>query len=468
MRVLLVQHSAANTDSYPLGLAVVAAVLQDAGHAVAFLDLALEKGDPVEILVRTAERERVEALGFTLMTPQYEEYLALAAGFRPRLPSVRVIAGGPHTSAVPEETLREGAVDIAVTAEAESMAAQLFEALEKGTDLAAVPGIAYLDAAGRCQRTPDPALISDLDATPPVPLELFRPDRYRGTLRGRRMANVQASRGCPFRCLYCLRGPASGRRFRPRRLDAVLGEIRRLHDDYGIRALSFVDDIFTFDMERTARLCEMLRAEPYRLPWMCETRADRVDDALLAGMKRAGCVSIDFGVESGSEMILERLRKRISKDTLRRAFRGCRRAGIATRAFFMLGTPWETDETVEETIAFARELRPTVSVFFLAMPYPGTELREAFLAAGWPVPTRYGDYGHYVEASGFRSADRADDPPNPHTRFVRACKHATRQAVWAQLSRPQYYPEVISGYLTRYSPGEFASRVARRGWRLFR
>jgi anaerobic magnesium-protoporphyrin IX monomethyl ester cyclase len=468
VRVLLVQHSAANTDSYPLGLACVAGILQNAGHSVAFLDLALEEGDPVEILVRTAERERAAALGVTLMTPQYEEYLALAAGFRPRLPSVRVIAGGPHVSAVPEETLREGAVDIAVTAEAERMAAQLFEALEKGTDLGAVPGVAYLDGAARCQRTPDPALISNLDAAPAAPLELFRPDRYRGRLRGLRMANVQASRGCPFRCLYCLRGPASGRRFRPRGLDAVLSEIRRLHDDYGIRALSFVDDIFTFDMDRTARLCGMLRAEPYRLRWMCETRADRVDEALLATMKRAGCVSIDFGVESGSEMILERLRKRISKDMVRRAFRGCRKIGMPTRAFFMLGTPWETDETVEETIAFARELRPTVSVFFLAMPYPGTELREAFLEAGWPLPARYGGRGHYVEAGGFHSAERPGDPPNPHTRFIRACRHATRRAVWAQLSRPQYYPEVISGYLTRYSPGEFASRVARRGWRLLR
>ncbi len=478
MRVLLVQHAAMNTESYPLGLSIVAAILQATGHEVRFLDLALRKGDSVEHLVATAEEARAEALGFTLMTPQYGEYLRMAARFRPRLSGMPVIAGGPHVAAVPEETLREGAIDIAATGEAEAIAAPLFAALGSKADLASVPGIVYRDAGGTFHRTQDPDLVSDLDHGPPIPWELFHPDRYRGRLRGLRQANILASRGCPFHCLYCRRGPASGRRFRPRAIDAIVSEIRHLQERYGIRGFAFVDDIFTFDMERAAQLCQALAALPRPIRWICETRADRVDGALLAAMKRAGCVSVDFGVESGSEEILLRLRKRISKDAVRRAFAHCRRIGLPTRGFFMLGTPWENEETIAETIAFARELRPTTSLFFLAMPYPGTELRDAFVEAGWPLPRSYDDYLHWVEGRGFRAQAATDrgrrgghpvaggNGPDPRAYFAAACRRATRAVVWSQISRPQYYPELLSAYLTRYSLKELAGRVIVRGLRL--
>ena len=478
MRVLLVQHAAENREAYPLGLGYVAAVLVNAGHEVSFLDLALESGDPAQIVIQRARRDRVAALGFTLMTPQYAEFLALARRFRPALPGATVIAGGAHPSALPEETLRDGAVDVAVQGEAESTAVPLFAALERGQGLEGavfasgrsledVPGVAFLDSAGSFHARPPAEPVRDLDGVPVPPFDLMRPAAYPGRLRGRRMAYVLASRGCPFHCLYCQRGPASGRRFRPRSPENVLCEIRRLHDDCGLSAFQFADDIFTLQRERTLALCAGIEALPYSARWICETRADCLDEGLLAAMKRAGCVSIDIGVESGSEMILERLRKKISKERVRRAFRDCHRVGMPTRAFFMLGTPWETRETVRETIEFAREVKPTVSVFFLAMPYPGTELREAFVAAGRPFPAAWTDYRHFVEGGRFAGAAEDGEPGASWAGAAAACRRATRAVVLGQIANVRGYPQLLHAWLTRYTAGETAARIARRSWRSF-
>ncbi|MFH1144301.1 MAG: radical SAM protein [Candidatus Eisenbacteria bacterium] len=464
MRVLLVQHAAENCEAYPLGLGYVASILKNAGHAVSFLDLALERGDPAPILVERARRDQADALGFTLMTPQYAEYLDLARDFRTALPGVTVVAGGPHPSALPEETLREGAVDVAVLGEAESTAAPLFAALERGRGLETVPGIAFLDGDRRCRLLPPADPVPDLDAIPLPAWDLMHPAAYRGRLRGRRMANVLSSRGCPFHCLYCQRGPASGRRFRARSPENVLAELRRLHAGYGLSAFCFADDIFTLQGERTRRLCAALEAEPYDIRWICETRADCVDEDLLAAMKRAGCLAIDIGVESGSPEILARLRKKISKDRIRRAFRDCHRIGMPTRAFFMLGTPWETEDTIRETIDFARELKPTISIFFLAMPYPGTALREAFIDAGWPLPADWRSYRHFVEGRRFQQGPAGGAAAAPQVPFVSACRRATRAVVLAQIRDLRSYPELLRAYLTRYTPGETAARIAQRAW----
>ena len=140
---------------------------------------------------------------------------------------------------------------------------------------------------------------------------------------------------------------------------------------------------FTVDQEHTRELCDALLAQKMNILWACQTRVDFVDRPLIKKMKTAGCICIDFGVESGNDEILKKLRKKISKDQVRQAFRYCHEIGMPTRAFFMIGTPWETQTSVDETISFAKELRPSKSTFFVATPYPGTELRQAFIKAGW-------------------------------------------------------------------------------------
>ncbi|MCK4413990.1 MAG: cobalamin-dependent protein [Candidatus Eisenbacteria sp.] len=467
MRVLLVQHASENTEAYPLGLGIVAAALLEAGHEVDFIDLALAPGDPLAMLAERAGGGEVEALGFTLLTPQYGEFLHLAHRFRSLRPGIPIVAGGPHAQALPEETLRDKGADVAVLAEGERVAPRLFEALARGSGLEEVEGIAFLEPEGTFRMTAPAPQVADLEAVPYPPWELIRPDRYPGRYHGQRYANVLTSRGCPYRCVYCHRGPTGGRRVRMRSIAHVLGEVRRLHRDFGIGAFGFRDDIFTFDRARTWALCDALLAEPGRIYWNCETRVDRVDRELLAQMRRAGCICVDFGIESGSDEILRRLRKQATVAQARAALRYCREVGMPTRAFYLIGTPWETPQTLEETITFAKETKATMSFFFLATPYPGTELREAFLEAGWPIPDDYARYRHHVEGRDFEWGAPADGDKNPQRFFAAECRRATRAVVRAQLADIPGYPALLRAYFTRFTLGEFGARVRERLRRAF-
>jgi len=462
MRILLVQHAIENSDAYPLSLGYVAAALRQTGHEVDFLDLALEDGKPVQTLLRRVEEDEPQAIGFTAMTPQYNECLRLVSKVRPHLPGIPIILGGHHANALPEEVLRDGTADVVVVSEGERTAPDLVSKLEKGGDLNSVPGIAFLDQQGNFVQTQPREQVANLDEIPYPPWEILRPEMYRGRMRGLKTANLLTSRGCPYQCVYCYRGPAGGPRVRARSVENVLEEISRLYWDHEIGAFGFRDDIFTLDMDRTRALCDAIVAEKIKIFWDCETRVDRVDLDLLKQMKRAGCVCVDFGVESGSEEILKKLRKKASKDEARKAFQYCHKVGLPTRAFFLLGTPWETPQTVEETISFAKEIRPTISVFFLAMPYPGTELRDEFAKAGWAIPDNYDEYRHWTEGRGFMFQGGGDAGSNVQEFFAGECRRATREIIMSQVLAVRYYPELLRTYLRRYSPTESGIHIVRR------
>lgn len=462
MRILLVQHSTENFEAYPLGLGYVAAVLRERGHAVAFLDSALENGDSVSTLRRWVKGHRAQAIGFTAMTPQYDECLDLVKNARPYLRGIPIIMGGPHPSALPEEVLRDRAADIVAISEGEEIGPDLFCKLEEGGDLNSVPGIAFLDSKGNFVQTSAGRQVADLDTIPYPAWDILQPERYRGRLRGLRVATVLTSRGCPYRCINCYRGPTSGPRYRKRSINNILEELRRLHYDYGIGAFGFRDDIFTLDMDHTRDLCDAIRIQKMRIFWHCETRVDRVNLDLLKKMKQAGCVCIDFGVEAGNDEILRKLRKRTTKDQTRQAFSYCHEVGIPTRAFFMIGTPWETRQTVEETISFAKELKATKNLFFVATPYPGTELREEFIKAGWRTPDKYSEYRHAVDTRRFTLKCGEDPSSNPREFFAAECHRATREIMVFRLSNFWHYPEMMRDYLRMHTFRELCLQVPQK------
>lgn len=265
MRILLVQHSIENSGAYPLGLGYVAAVLKESGHTVAFLDLALESGDSVSTLLGCVKEYRAQAIGFTAMTPQYDECLNLVKKARPRLERIPIIIGGPHPSALPEEVLRDGAADVVVISEGEEIAPDLFHTLEEGGDLNSVLGISFLDSEGNFVQTSPGQQVADLDTIPYPAWDILKPQRYRGRLRGLRWATVLTSRGCPYRCVNCYRGPTGGPRYRKRSINNILQELNILNNEYGIRAFGFRDDIFTLDMDHSRELCDAIFAQKMRI-----------------------------------------------------------------------------------------------------------------------------------------------------------------------------------------------------------
>ena len=459
MSILLVQHAKENQESYPIGLGYVAGVLVKEGYQVGFLDLAFAS-DPVNGLARAIQNFKPQALGFTLLTSQYDEFVSIMCQCE-KARELKVVVGGPHASADSESILRDDLVNIVVRGEGEVVAPKIFHALEHGDDLSKIKGIAYLDGHRKYIQTEDADYAEDLNCIPWPPYDLFDLHRYRGTVHGIPAVNVMTSRGCPHKCTFCYRGPSGGKKVRFITPQRVVQEIAVLYDDYGFRAVHFRDDIFTLRRSRIMELCEMMIASDRKIFWSCQTRVDCVDYELLSRMKKAGCVSICFGVESGSQEIINKLGKGISKKQVIEAFVNCQKLRIATVAFFMLGTPWETEETIRETIDFAKNLKSTTSAFLCATPYPGTRLREIFIEKGLHVPEDYREYRQFVE--GDYGSSRGTDHSRIKQNYVREkCIAATKEIIRAQILDIFSYPRLIREFVNMYGLTRVFRNVLKR------
>lgn len=186
-----------------------------------------------------------------------------------------------------------------------------------------------------------------------------------------------ASRGCPYRCIWCSSYTVFGRKVRFRSPENILEEIRRAKADFGVDSVYFVDDTFTVNPKWVEAICDKLIAGDLKgLKWACQARVNTVTPALLAKMKAAGCVQLDFGVESGSQKILDILKKDTTIPQIKAAFAVAKRAGLQVFASVIVGTPGETKEDVMMTLRLLKELEPDYTDIFYATPYPGTRLYE--------------------------------------------------------------------------------------------
>ena len=401
-------HYMANLGtSMPLGLGYLAAVLERAGHHVEVLDFQI-RGVTLRHFEERLRGGRFDLCGISTTTPFYPVAYRVASAVKDFSPGTSVVLGGPHTVAIGRAVLEEcPAADYAVYGEGEVTILELVEAIGKRGKLEAVKGIGF-------RRGPDIVLtkrrefIKDIDSIPFPAYHLFKLREYRPMVAWYRRlpwANMISSRGCPYQCIYCNKN-VWGRTCRIRSAANVLEEILLLKNTYGVREVSFSDDTFTVSRERTVELCRKLMEEGNPVIWKCSTRVDHVDADLLMLLKRAGCYSIGFGVESGSQAILDYIRKSVTKEQIRRAFRDARKAGLETRAYFMLNLPHDDTATTEETIRFSRELDPDYIDFEIAHPYPGTEFhrlietdpRYTIVRERWDDPrAQVGNYIVYLQ-----------------------------------------------------------------------
>jgi len=174
-----------------------------------------------------------------------------------------------------------------------------------------------------------------------------------------------------------------GRKFRKRSPENVVDEVQNVVDEYGVDEIYFDDDCLTLDRNRLIEICKEIVRRDIKVKWMCQARVNNMDHEILEAMKKAGCHYIKYGVESGSQKMLDFMKKGITLDSVRKAFKLTRKVGIKTQAFFILGLPWETPETVKKTIEFAKEIKPDSAQFAVVVPHPGTELYDLCLEKGW-------------------------------------------------------------------------------------
>jgi len=410
LRVALVYPPSRTQAHYtpPVGLLMLGAVLERAGHRVHLLDAnALHRRRDAASLAAEVAALRPDVVCMTLVTPLAREAYALAGllgGSRARL-----LAGGPHATLLPEEPLRHG-FDGVVAGEGETVVVQAVEALAGRRSPDGIPGLAWRDGDGAIRRGPPAQPPADLDALPWPALHLADPAHYDPV---QDCVLLMSSRGCPARCAYCA-GGLFGRRFRFRSADSVAAEMLDRHRTLGARHFLFVDDSMGVNRKRLRRLCQLLVEAGRPVTWQMMTRVDSVDDEVLAQLARAGCTRIDYGVESGSPETLRRIHKPHTVEMVRRVVPATARAGIQPYVFFILGFPWEDAAALRQTLALMRELSPWVENFHPAIasiliPFPGTEIYETYKA-------EYGFEGWWL--GGTRAYDAPREETHPYHECV--------------------------------------------------
>lgn len=311
--------------------------------------------------------------------------------------SAIIIGVGSHVTALPEDTMKRfPSLDYIILGEAEETLRELIGALENKTDLAAVRGLVWRRDGAVVINEKRP-LIKDLDSLP-IPLhELLPIKKHKLPFIGSDYTFVMTDRGCPYGCTFCRSPIAWNRMFRSRSAKSILEELRYLKS-LGIKNFAIHSDVFTLNKERDIELCKAMIDEKLDMRWICNSRADTVDEELLTWMKKAGCFMIAYGFESGSQKVLDLAKKGITIAQIRKSAEITRKAGIKVWGYFMIGLPGETPATVRETIDLAKELPLTLANFAVAAPYPGTEFYNLVKKEGWLQSDNWEDYDQNYSA----------------------------------------------------------------------
>lgn len=361
----------------PLGLAYLAASLTQNTITVEIVDGNIAKL-PLQQLVGVILENKPTYVGITAVSLEINCAAKLALLVKEKNPAVITILGGVHLSADPVGTMTEfPQFDMGVVGEGEATLVELIRALNLKTAVQDIPGIVYRDA-GKVALSPPREPNRDLDSLPdpawrliPGFPESYAPPAY--ATNATASCSILTSRGCGHKCTFCFQG-TMGRQLRFHTAEYVLQTMKHLCREYGIRDFRILDDQFLANKKRTREICTMLIAENLNITFSCLARINSIEPEILRLLKRAGCRQISFGIESGSQRMLEFIKKGIRLDEAEQAVRWTHEAGILTLGFFILGFPTETDETIEETINFScRLLLDDISFFFLT-PFPGTEI----------------------------------------------------------------------------------------------
>jgi anaerobic magnesium-protoporphyrin IX monomethyl ester cyclase len=374
----------------PLGVMYLAAVLEESGFKVCIVDLSISDMDSSEAATVIASMNSA-VVGFSCTTPGFPLAMQVAEKVKQKNPRTKIVVGGPFATFAYDEILTTYPwVDVVVRREGEYTFLDLaYYFIRKGLHpLGNIPGIVY-KGNGSLTLAPERPFIENLDILPFPALHLLKDiDQYD------KKAGVITSRGCPFGCAFCSSTVMWGNRTRFRSVENVMSEIRMLVKDFAVKEFRFVDDTFTLDRERALHLCSELEKLRPHVTWRCITRADMVDEEVLRAMKRAGCVSVQYGIESAHPQILALIGKKIFREEVEKKVDAAKKVGLKVNGSFVIGLPGETREMIEETIEFAESLSLADTQVNIAMPFLGTPLRS-ILVPKFGARIRHNDWENY-------------------------------------------------------------------------
>lgn len=379
LKITLVYPGISFHASPPLGIGYIAAVLMEKGYPVDVIDFNV--AGKKEGVRKKIEKSKPDIVGFSVMTTFVEEGLEWAKIIKRLLPNTIIVFGGPHASVMPIETLSNPSVDICVIGEGEYTMLDLVRAIEERRSLREVEGI-YFKEDGEIIKNKRREFVNNLDLIPFPARDLLSMESYLFNMVSPPyivpMTHIIVNRGCPFNCNFCQ--PTShimwGQRARYRSPESVCDEIEFLADKYMLKSINIGGDTFTVNKEWVKSFCKEMKRRKVTLPWFAAARIGTVNYELLKEMKEAGCISVGQGVESGSQRILNILNKGITTDQIKDYFRWCRQLKIVTVSNYMIGSPEETLETMDESLRMMKETRPDYFGLYVTNPIPGTHLYD--------------------------------------------------------------------------------------------
>jgi anaerobic magnesium-protoporphyrin IX monomethyl ester cyclase len=373
----------------PLGIAYIGAIAEKEGHEVTVIDCQAEKLTYETFRGRITQNQS-DLIGVTATTLLYKSAMKLITIAKETQPKAVTVLGGSHGTFWDENALKEySSLDIVVRREGEQTFIELLDKVQNQSSLSNVLGITYRQE-NKIVRNPDRPFIKDLDSLP-FPAHHLLPLKHLKH-NGKILFPLISSRGCVYWCDFCSTVRMFGRAYRMRSPKNVVDEMQLIHDKYGVEQVTFYDDAFTVDRNRVIKICDELHSRKLRMIWDCGTRVDMVDRELIKTMHSAGCIAVWLGVESGSEVILGAMNKRIKLDQTRLAYKTAHDVGLMTIANVVLGFPGETEKTALETIRFVKELDPDDVGYYIATPYPGTPMYDQVKEKGWLRVTDFDKY----------------------------------------------------------------------------
>lgn len=351
------------------GVAYLAAVLENIGVEVEIIDCRIQRNFKQKVIERI---KHYSVICISVNVATVSSALDIASLIRNESDKAKIIMGGPHPSVLYGKLIPKYA-DIVVIGEGEATIVELFQS----DSLSKVNGIAYWDEGIKV--TPPRMFNDNLDTLPYPAWHLFDLKKYNfgGNVRSIYVPLI-TSRGCPLQCIYCTK-LVHGLKIRLRSIDNIMGEIDYLKNRFDVKEIQIVDDNFTFYPERVKELCNKIIERGYkniRFALNNGIRADICDPEMFRLLKEIGCYDLRIAVESASQEIQDKLGKKLDLSTVRKTVEEVKKTGMNVGLYFMLGLPYDTKESMQETINFSKSLPVEQAFFFVAIPFPGTKFYD--------------------------------------------------------------------------------------------
>ena len=401
------QRSPAVTKSgtlyFPMWLAYAAALAENRGYQIDFIDAPASSID-LENSIDRIEKYLPELLVVETSTPSIYNDVKVCERVKEVIPEVIILLVGTHVSALPEESLKlSGAINAVAVGEYDETIIELAEAILKKRGLETVKGICYREG-GKIQCNEKRGFIQDLDTIPFVSTiykRFLKIEHYFNPNALYPMVTITASRGCPFGCTFCVYPQTlMGRKFRFRSIENVVNELEYIVENFPkAKAVFFEDDTLTVHKQRCIQLSEEIIKRGIRINWTANARVG-LDLAVMKKMKAAGCRLLCVGFESGSQSILDEMKKAVQLNEMFTFIHNAKKAGLLIHGCFMVGFPGETKKTMEETLALAKQLKPDTVQFYPLMVYPGTEAYRWYQEKGLITVS---DYSKWITPEGLHN-----------------------------------------------------------------